>query len=115
MSSRLPSRSDVLRFLASDSRPFHAKEIASQFDVGEASYHALLALLDNLAFDGAVIARDGHKFKIGRQTGRGRGEEREGYLNVNPRGFGFVASVGASGDDVFVSKEAMGGAMHGDK
>jgi ribonuclease R len=115
MSSRLPSRSDVLRFLASDNRPFHAKEIASQFDVGEASYHALLALLDNLAFDGAVIARDGHKFKIGRQTGRGRGEEREGYLNVNPRGFGFVASVGASGDDVFVSKEAMGGAMHGDK
>src|SRR5437899_12511754 len=107
MSSRLPSRSDVLRFLASDNRAFHAKEMAKEFDVGDSSYHALLAMLDNLAFDGLVVARDGHKFKLGKPSARGRGEEREGYLNVNPRGFGFVSSIGASGDDVFVSKESM--------
>ncbi len=46
-----------------------------------------------------------------------RGDEREGTLSVHPRGFGFVASVGpgAVGDDVFVTPEALGGAMHGDR
>src|ERR1700678_9944 len=42
--------------------------------------------------------------------------EREGILTVNPRGFGFVASVGeAPGDDVFIPAPALGGAMHGDR
>jgi ribonuclease R len=42
--------------------------------------------------------------------------EREGILTVNPRGFGFVSSVGATpGDDVFVPAQALGGAMHGDR
>jgi ribonuclease R len=42
--------------------------------------------------------------------------EREGILTVNPRGFGFVASMGeAPGDDVFVPAPALGGAMHGDR
>lgn len=45
---------------------------------------------------------------------RGR-ERREGTLNVNPRGFGFVASPTATGDDVFIGADALGGAMHGDR
>jgi ribonuclease R len=40
---------------------------------------------------------------------------RDGLLTVNPRGFGFVASLEAAGDDVFIPPEALGGAMHGDK
>jgi ribonuclease R len=44
-----------------------------------------------------------------------RDAEREGTLTVNPRGFGFVASEGAAGDDVYVAREAMAGAMHGDR
>jgi ribonuclease R len=43
------------------------------------------------------------------------GFEREGYVTVHPRGFGFVASGEATGDDVFVSNEGLLGAMHGDK
>jgi len=52
-----------------------------------------------------------------KSTGRagGTGERREGYLTVNPRGFGFVASGEATGDDVFVAREGLLGAMHGDK
>jgi len=46
--------------------------------------------------------------------GRSDRERREGFLKVNPRGFGFVASPTASGDDVYVSPENLGGAMHGD-
>jgi ribonuclease R len=33
---------------------------------------------------------------------------------VNPRGFGFVSSLGEVGDDVFVPPDSLGGAMHGD-
>jgi len=50
------------------------------------------------------------------QTTPSRGaQRREGFLSLNPRGFGFVASADASGDDVFVAKEGLMGAMHGDK
>ena len=41
-------------------------------------------------------------------------ERREGVLKVNPRGFGFVASPTASGDDAYISPENLNGAMHGD-
>ena len=40
--------------------------------------------------------------------------EREGVINVNARGFGFVSSVQFPGEDVFVPEEKLGGAMHGD-
>ena len=43
------------------------------------------------------------------------GERREGVLTINPRGFGFVASGGATGDDIYVAREGLSGAMHGDK
>jgi ribonuclease R len=49
-----------------------------------------------------------------RQETRGEAR-REGYVTINPRGFGFVTSGEATGDDVFVAAEALGGAMHGDK
>ena len=39
---------------------------------------------------------------------------RIGVIRMNQRGFGFVESPGAKGQDVFVSQEALGGAMHGD-
>jgi ribonuclease R len=43
----------------------------------------------------------------------GKGAEREGILSVNPRGFGFVTSAGFQ-DDLYVSEDRIGGAMHGD-
>ncbi len=46
--------------------------------------------------------------------GRSDRERREGFLKMNPRGFGFVASPTASGDDAYVSPENLAGAMHGD-
>ena len=57
---------------------------------------------------GAAIARGG----AGESRDEGR---REGYVSINARGFGFVASGEATGDDVFVTKDGLRGAMHGDK
>ena len=42
------------------------------------------------------------------------GEIRTGTLSIAPRGFGFVAALGAPGDDVFIPQESLAGAMHGD-
>jgi ribonuclease R len=114
MATRLPSRSDVLEVFGSDTRPLHAREVASRLDVSEADYLGLQRLLDDLSFEGVLSAR-GQRFHLSQKTAASRGAEREGLLTVHPRGFGFVASLDAAGDDVFIPPEAMGGAMHGDR
>ena len=122
---RLPQKQDVLGYFGQETRPFHAREIMLELGVPQESFTALVSLLDNLVFEGELVGLPGHKYKLGRAANGGAGngkrgvtrsgEEREGTLSVNQRGFGFVSSLGASGDDVFVQKEAMKGAMHGDK
>jgi len=62
----------------------------------------------------ATVHRTTEPVKRGAPKQNGGRERREGFLKVNPRGFGFVASPTASGDDVYVSPENLNGAMHGD-
>src|SRR5947209_5358226 len=119
MRRALPSRTAVLEALEAQGRPVHANDLAIALDVGPDSYQGLLRLLDNLVFDG-VLSADGQHYKLekkgfggggggGRGGGGGGGkgfrgkERRDGVLTVNPRGFGFVASPVASGDDVFIN------------
>lgn len=115
--TRLPTRTDILELLGSDPRPMHVRDIASRLRISEVDYLGLQRLLDNLSLEGVLTARPGERFNLSSPPLRASGSEREGLLTVNPRGFGFVASLEASatGDDVFVPPEAMGGAMHGDK
>ncbi|MDB4942436.1 MAG: 3-to-5 exoribonuclease RNase, partial [Labilithrix sp.] len=220
MRKPLPSRTAVLELLASQDRPLDADEVGEALGVAPASREGLSRLLDNLVFDGELVAR-GQTYRVmsaekspssravpsvplpvpraaeskrafkasppeGARSPRGRtsptreragrremaapveetrrpapvvvpdneqplprdegdrgrarptklkgfpdpeegslrreprkasrsgGEQRDGMLKVNPRGFGFVASPTASGDDVYVSPENLGGAMHGD-
>ncbi|MBV9948372.1 MAG: RNB domain-containing ribonuclease, partial [Myxococcales bacterium] len=105
----------MLELLGSESRPLHAREIASRLRVSEVDYLALQRLLDDLSFEGVLSTRPGQRFHLSRPTAGARGAEREGLLSVHPRGFGFVASLTAAGDDVFVPPDAMAGAMHGDR
>lgn len=115
MRRTLPSRTAVLDLLGSEDRPIHANEVADRLGVKPESYQGLLRLLDDLVFDGVLVAR-GQRFKLDqKRAGAARARERrEGRLTVHPRGFGFVASPAATGDDVFVNPDALGGAMHGD-
>jgi ribonuclease R len=112
---RLPTKKEILELLESETRPLHAREIAARLKVSEADYLGLQRLLDDLGFEGVLSARPGQRFRLSQKTAGVRGAEREGLLTVHPRGFGFVASLDAAGDDVFVPPEAMGGAMHGDR
>jgi ribonuclease R len=113
MPQPLPPKSAVIDLLSTDDRAFHYREIATKLRVDETGIQGLLRLLDDMAFDGMLVQRGGHRFKLGKKATQGRGETREGTLSVNPRGFGFVASVGSS-EDVFVPPEALAGALHGD-
>jgi ribonuclease R len=95
----------------------HVREIASRLRISEVDYLGLQRLLDNLSLEGVLTARPGPRFNLRAATSHASGSERDGLLSVHPRGFGFVASLAASatGDDVFVPPDALGGAMHGDK
>jgi ribonuclease R len=112
----LPTRTAVLDALSNEDRAVHANEIAQKLDVKAESYQGLLRLLDDLVFDGVLVAR-GQRFKLEKKhAAKAKSRERRtGSVNVNPRGFGFVSSPTASGDDVFVNADSLGGAMHGDQ
>jgi ribonuclease R len=171
----LPSRTQVLDVFEQADGALHTNEVAEKLGVPAEQTTGLLRLLDDLVFDGILVAR-GQRFKLeskgpmsaspeparphratlpeGKKKGlppaagkrtkahdpdpkplfeeeeeqeqeqeeqpqkkppkrRGR-ERREGLLKINPRGFGFVSSPTATGDDVFISPESLSGAMHGD-
>jgi ribonuclease R len=109
------TRSEVLELLGSEDEPMHAREIARRLRVSDVDYLGLQRLLDDLSFEGVLARRPGQRFKLVPRSAEARRAEREGLLTVHPRGFGFVASLDAAGDDVFIPPEAMGGAMHGDR
>ena len=109
----LPRRDAIIDLLATQRRPLHVHEVATRLGVDEGSYQAFVRLMDDLAFDGSVVALDGHRFKVSPQSVERRGAEHQGILSVNPRGFGFVSAAGVP-DDVYVPPEAMRGALHGD-
>lgn len=121
---RAPRRGDVLAVLGAG--PRHSHEIAAQLDLAPRFQTALGRVLDDLVFDGTLVALPGHRFKLSKEPaggdappGRGagpgqaqRGALLEGLVNVNPRGFGFVAG---GAEDAYVPRESLGGALHGDR
>ena len=115
MSRNLPSRIQIIDVITSANRAIHAREVSAVLEVSEESYPGFLRMLDDLVYQGVLTARPGQKFSLAgpNVTARTR-EEREGVITVAPRGFGFVSSATAIGDDVYVARESLGGAMHGD-
>jgi ribonuclease R len=114
MTATSPLRRDrVVDALAAAGRALHSQEIAARLGVEAGAYQALQRLLDDLSFDGSIVALAGQKFRLNREQTERRGAEIEGPLYVHQRGFGFVSSAGTEGD-LFIPAEAIGGALHGD-
>lgn len=110
-----PRRSQVFDLVAGFSRALHLSEIASRLGVQDPGMMALSRIVEDLVFDGQLTALPGNRFRSATKAkAESRGAVIEGFLTVNPRGFGFIARAG-DGDDVFVPAESMRGAMHGDK
>jgi ribonuclease R len=110
----LPRREAILELLNSQTRALHAREIAARLHVEEAAYPSLLRVLTDLATTGVISPHSGQRYRSKPGATAGREIDREGVLSVNPRGFGFVASVGFD-DDLYVPEDRMAGAMHGDR
>jgi ribonuclease R len=114
MPSPSPLRRDrVIDLLATQTRAMHVNEIATVLGIEAGAYAALHRVLDDLAFDGSVVAMTGQRFKLGKVQRETHGQTVTGVLNVNPRGFAFVPAPGLGGD-VYLPPEALGGALHGD-
>ncbi|MFO0761881.1 MAG: ribonuclease R [Byssovorax sp.] len=114
MTSPSPIRRDrVIDLLASAPRALHVNEIATRLGIDAIAYGALHRVLDDLAFDGSVVAMTGQRFKLGKTQADAHGQRVTGALNVNPRGFAFVSAAGLP-SDVFLPAEALAGALHGD-
>ena len=88
----LRNREPIAEVLAEHTRPLHIHEIASRLGLTEGAYEPLRRVLDDLCWDGSVVALPGQRFRLARarEERERRGREHEGSLNVNPRGFGFV-------------------------
>ena len=54
MTTRLPTRAEILDLLGSDARPMHVREIASRLRVSEVDYLGLERLLDSLSLEGVL-------------------------------------------------------------
>ncbi len=115
----LPHRLRLFELLQESGRPLHVAEIAQKLEVDPTLQPGLTAMLDDMVLSGAVRAFPGHRYKIGNEAAPEERQqrtirERNGYVSVNARGFGFV-SGGAPGEpDVFVTADMLHGAMHGD-
>jgi ribonuclease R len=109
--AQAPRREVVLEVLSSADRPMHPREIATRLGLEEGEELALYELLDDLAYEG-VLSLLGRRFRLAAAQKVIREVILTGAVNANPRGFAFVAG-GATGD-VYVPREALGGALHGD-
>ncbi|MBK9266033.1 MAG: ribonuclease R [Polyangiaceae bacterium] len=107
-------RAAVADVLAQQSQPVHIHEIATRLGLTEGAYEALRRVLDDLCWDGSVVALAGQRFRLAKAARpTERHTEHIGILNANPRGFAFVSGAGLA-DDVFIPAEGLRGAMHGD-
>jgi ribonuclease R len=107
----LSLRHQVLGLLADQTRALHAREVAQRLSVREGDYLALLQLLNELTFEGAIRGMPGQRFRAGRGH---NAEIREGVLSLHPRGFGFVSTPSQS-EDVYIPPSSLAGAMHRDR
>lgn len=108
MSVPLPDREEILRHL--DTKPLHAGQLAQQCGVPKESYQLFVEVLEQLVEEGSIVRQGRQRYKRPRR--RRAPESWTGVLSVNPRGFGFVTAAGKP--DVFISEEALAGALHGD-
>ncbi|MEJ7734137.1 MAG: VacB/RNase II family 3'-5' exoribonuclease, partial [Polyangiaceae bacterium] len=103
----------MVDLLGTHGRALHVNEIKSRLAVADQHATALERLLDDLSFDGSIVALPGQRFRVSKQQIEQRGGEYPGTLTVHPRGFGFVSAAGLA-DDAYITPEAMRGALHGD-
>ncbi len=113
MTESLPRREAIVQLLSGGAGPMRARDLATRLGVSAPARPGFDRMLENLAQEGVIRAMTGDRFAAAApERGSRASSEREGVLAVNPRGFGFVRTLGQ--DDLYVPEAALGGALHGD-
>jgi ribonuclease R len=112
MASRIPAKGEVIRLIASATKPIHARDLAAALGVSATQVPKLIGFLDELADQRRIKRLGGQRYSAELREVQ-QSESWEGVLSVNQRGFGFVNAVGH--DDAYIAPEAIGPALHGDK
>lgn len=100
----------IMEILSAHSyKPMNTDELANVLGLEKSEKKELRKVIDGLMKDGLVIKIKKEKIVLPEEYG-----VYTGRIDVNKRGFGFVAR-GEGKEDIFVPENAMKTAMHGDK
>ncbi len=102
-----PGREQVLQLLQAVNRPVEVEELSRQ--LGQAEPEGLLLVLKDLEREGKVVRTRKNRYGVSKKMNLA-----VGALQGHSKGFAFLVPDD-KGDDIYVSKENLGGAMHGDR
>ena len=88
-------------------RPLNVEELSQQ--LGQTEPEGLLLVLKDLEREGEVVRTRKNRYGVSKKMNLA-----VGVLQGHPKGFAFLVPDD-KGDDIYVSKENLGGAMHGDR
>ncbi len=104
---QLTGRDQVLQLLQAVDRPLEVEELSRQ--LGQLEPEGLLLVLKDLEREGKVVRTRQNRYGVSKKMNLA-----VGALQGHPRGFAFLVPDD-KGDDIYISKENLGGAMHGDR
>lgn len=89
--------------------PLTRKDIGRLLNIAGDERPELYRLLDKLESSGEIVRVKNTRYAVPKELGL-----IVGKLEVNPRGFGFVIPIEGGGEDIYIHKEDMADALHGD-
>lgn len=104
------SKKEILKFMTDTAhRPLSFKDFVKALKVPKEERDPLKALIKKMAADGDVVKIRDNRYGIPKKMNL-----LKGRLQCHPNGFGFVIPD-EGGEDLFIGRTKMKGAMHGDK
>ncbi len=89
--------------------PLTRKDIGRLLEIKGDEHTELYRLLDKMETAGEIVRVKNNRYAVPKELGL-----IVGKLEVNPRGFGFVMPQDGGSDDIYIHKEDMADALHGD-
>jgi ribonuclease R len=99
----------ILSFMSKKSyRPLKVRELFKGMEIAETQYRPFRRIIKEMLADGSIVKLRRNRLGITDKLNLVVGE-----LSANRKGFGFVRAE--DGEEIYISSENMGTAMHGDK
>ncbi len=99
----------VLNFLKKAGRPLGVQELAEQLEIGE-DFGDLVFLLEEMEAGGEVVRTRKNRYGLPEKMNL-----YVGTLQGHPQGYAFLIPDDGRTDDIYISRENLGGAMHNDR